>query len=291
MILNLLLATAIMHAAPSQYADTLRSSAKADSVIITVSGNTTVVNEYSDGSKVYIYRSSDDIDRQWDGWMPRIPFALGNDNRSKSRHHKTDKDPRGGRCGSTAMDGFYVGAAIPLSGPYGITNGWEIGVQHIVGGYWQPRKNGVRFSLGFGMGYRQESFGKGMTLSKQGYSLILIPLANGVSDATARIKSMVCSFPLTIKQKIGHSASIQLSGVLQLNTYSKAVTSYRLPDGTNNKMTYKGLSQQPATIDIVGAVGFTGFLGAYVRYSPMSPWHEEYGPVHRTVCIGGMLFF
>lgn len=189
------------------------------------------------------------------------------------------------------MQDIYAGALIP-TGDHGIvTGGWEIGVNNIVCGIWQPGRNSAWLSLGAGLGWEIQTVGHGYTLYKDNGALVMAPHQEGHYDYRTNINRFHFTVPLSAGIPLSGSFCLKITGELHLNSYVTASSSWKMPDNVKASYSFKGLHQKIVTADITGAIGWRDGIGVYVTYSPMNPFKKGYGPEYKTIAIGGYINF
>lgn len=265
--------------------DTVEVKTHLDSVIVIADGNNTLIN-YKKGpyKEVFTFHPMvSNSSHKGKSWKMKAsldsPFDYHSSNYGESRY------------GTVIGSGLYAGAVIPTDASDGLSTGWEIGINQIIGGYWEPKAHCTRFSIGIGMGYSQVNVRHGSYPLRDGDRLTINPIEEPVISGSGRIRSMIVTVPLLMRQPLVGRFSLMLGGIARFNTYTTAISRITASDNINHSYTFKGLNQRPLTIDLMGGLGWTNCLGVYVRYSPMSVWRNAYGPKHHAVSVGGMLNF
>lgn len=169
-----------------------------------------------------------------------------------------------------------------------VKNGFEIGVRNLIGVSWQRGEHSTSFSIGAGFGMMRILAQDGFAYSKMGDAVTLDPVAEGVKVDKSRLDVWRFHIPVLVKIPIGKECKFSLGGVVDFNTYAKAVT--QLYEGDiRNKTIYKGFQQNMLTADLFASFSIGGF-GVYATWSPFDMFRNGYGPELKGWSIGVDLF-
>ena len=283
--------------AQSEPTKTLKIVNYTDRVTVTQTGSDTKVqiihNNDSGSFSVYEYAVSEtpqatpakfDSDRL----IMELPFTK---NRPQSQTDSTSTTlPAWNKRVITGLKNAYWGWTFNYHGKAGIENSFEVGVAEVIAIELQPWRNGPKFDIGAGFGMRRYIAGKDMIFNKVGDKLIAMPVDEDSHLDHSRWDVYTFHVPLMITQNLYKSFGISAGAIVNFNTYGE-VSSQWEKDGVRFKETIKGLQQRLLTVDIIGIIGFTGWIGAYVRWSPMNVMQPYYGPNFKSWSIGATVNF
>lgn len=262
-------------------ADTVLTLDRPSKVVVVKQGKSTevrVIGTAIDKKFRYVYTATENVENdypQFDNFELNFPF-IGQ--KSKQRYRP--------QCSTVAFRGLYAGPLFAVKGIAAINDSWQFGLSRIVGVDYTLFHHGPTIGIGIGYAYRQLSVSAGYCLVKDGDELAAIPIGNpDVREYHGRIRASSFQVPLTLSQ-----FGISLGIILDFNTYTKAHSDYRL-DGRKYEVDMKGLHQRAITPELYGAIGFSGVVGIYARYVPVSMFKEEYGPSFKTLSVGVTLGF
>lgn len=210
---------------------------------------------------------------------------------SKILNRNERRAERRPRTATTGAVGIYAGGLIPTGSHGAITGGWEIGVNNLIMGEWLPGRGLPSLAIGLGFGWEMQTVGHGAILNSEHGRLFTLPAPTGIHDVKSRIRRFHFTIPLTVTIPIHRKFQMTLSPELHLNTYTTASASFSDNDGRHTSLSFKGLHQKIATVDLTAGLGFREAIGVYVTYSPMKPWKEGYGPQYHTIAVGASLNF
>ncbi len=237
------------------------------------------------GDEKYTYVYVSEISDSTDTSMADALFEFNAPFAKKSR--KKDKAVK-------SIGGFsdiYTGAIIPAGAADGFHKaGWEIGMLNVIKAVWRVPSAGSEFTLGLGWWYRRMPVGAGMIVSSDRGNISLVPVSPTSKSVKSHLRAFGFSVPLTYYQRISKSFGIEIGGVAQLNTFTRAKASWT-EDGVEHKVTFKGLHQRILTAEALVRVGFRGKAAIYARYCPMSMFAPEHGPETGSVAVGISLGF
>ena len=188
------------------------------------------------------------------------------------------------------LKNIYVGANMPVGPGKDLKSGWEIGVGEILGYGYTPNRGQSSFSIGFGFSYRTLNATKGNLFSKVGNTLFLGKAPSEVNDPKAYINFWQLQFPLLYTQKISRSFGFNLGVLLNLNVSAKAHASW-VKDEMIVKTCIDNLHQRFFTPDVFATVGIPGYIGAYIKFSPMNAMMHYDGTRMSMLSVGVNLNF
>lgn len=281
-LLTLVVATLV--SATAERCDTVVTLVRPDSVVVTIAPASLSVKtggQRYGQSYTYEYTSETEEADISSGWDIALPFtrSLSDNTDSATRPKRKAR-----RWSTLSFEQLYVGLTRSVDAPDGMRGGWEIGLSNILGLRYIPVAGGPAFTLGMGMGYRSANVSHGAYLDVERGVVSLVPTSADMK-ASSRIHIFRLEFPLMLKQTIYRGLAVKVGGILNLNTYMKATTKTTV-DGRTGKVGYKGLHQRFATIDLYGAIGFSGNMSLYARYSPARVFDTCFGPDFNQLSFG-----
>ena len=85
-----------------------------------------------------------------------------------------------------------------------------------------------------------------------------------------RLKVFSLQFPLLYEWRIPKSdLKFKMGPVMNFNTYASVKTSFRDTAGDSREEFIRNVGRRKFTVDFYGGLSYCGFIGFYVRYSPM----------------------
>lgn len=293
----LFLTAATCASAQTQPADTVKIVTNADMVTVTQQGGNTkvhiITNDNTGTVNVYEYAASETTtsipaNLDSDKLVMELPFT-----KIRTRTEAagtTSSKPAWHKRIITVVKDIYWGWTFNYDGKAGIENSFEVGVAQLIAIEWQPWQRGPRFNVGAGFGMRRYLAGKGCIFAKEGDRLLSRPVDEDSHLDHSRWD--VCTFhiPFRITQNIYKHFGISAGAIVNFNTYGK-VSSRWEQDGVRYTETIKGLQQRLLTVDLIGIIGLTEWIGAYVRWSPMNVMRHYYGPEFKSWSIGAIVNF
>lgn len=285
----LILVAATLVSVAAERSDTVVTLVRPDSVVVTVAPTSFSVKaggQRHGQSYTYEYTSESETADLAEGWDIALPFtrSLSDDTKSATRPKQKAR-----QWSTLSFEQLYVGLTRCVDAPDGMRGGWEIGLSNIMGLRYSPFVGGPAFTLGMGMGYRSANVGHGAYLDVERGVVALVPTPDDMK-ASSRIHIFRLEFPLMLKQTIYRGLAVKVGGILNFNTYMKATTKTTV-DGRTGKEGFKGLHQRFATIDLYGAIGFSGDVSLYARYSPARVFDAGFGPDFNQLSFGITLGF
>lgn len=117
-------------------------------------------------------------------------------------------------------------------------------------------------------------------------------------DATARhtaIKTFAIQFPLIYKQHtpiniLGSKLYCAAGAILGASTYASVKNGWTDAQGQKVRECYHGVGQRKFTVDLIAIAG-TGYISAYIRYSPQNVLIGQASPQFKSLTAGLMFFF
>lgn len=159
---------------------------------------------------------------------------------------------------------------------------FELGVRNAVGYIWKHGKSEFETGLGFGM---QRMLARdGSAYIKDGNTLFIHPVSADARIDYSRLDIWKFNIPLIYTFRPASKVGFCIGGDLNLNSYAKASTKYRLLD-QSTKNTFKHLQQNLFTADIYAAI-YCGCFGIYGSWCPMPAFKAAYGPTAKSTSIG-----
>lgn len=185
-----------------------------------------------------------------------------------------------------AAEDLCFGFAIPVDAPAGMRQSYDFEWQNLMGARWWMSYH-TSLSVGFGLGISRVNLGEGYRLGKDGDRLTISAVLpeEGITQVGSNLSQFGMMIPLKFRQRIGGEFGFALSAILRYNTYTTASTHY-FKEGAKYNESYKGLQQQPFTVDFQLSVGFIDAIGAYVKYSPCRPFRHGFGPDFKMISAG-----
>lgn len=277
-ILPLLALTAIVSAnGQVEQPDTLQNISNANSIVVTRTGDKTdIIVRGLKSDPDFYYSLSTDISDNTDGsniagqdeWLPSFPFL-----RERPRH----------RTQLVYGRDFYIGGAMPVSAPHGLSSSIEVGMGYIGGLEFTPWQKGPEFTIGLGFHYRQYTLHYGQIFRAHDHRLEIIDA--GTDNVSSRLRNFGFQIPLSIYQPIYKDFGVTVGAAAVFNTFTRAASDYTIGD-THHHQSYRGLHQRLLTADIFASFGWKSNLGFYVRYSPSSIFTSQWGPEFKTISFG-----
>lgn len=258
-----------------EQADTVTVLRDVSNVVVTTTSNGTniIVDGKKDDAKFYYNYSTSagaaaDTDTEWG---LSLPFLA---NKEEPKKYNT-----------VWMSDTYIGITHPMNGPDGLDGSVAVGIGKIVGGSYQPWRRGPVFAIGVGIHFEQYSLHGHQLFEMNGKHLGVSGLHDGVEDYSSRLLNFGVQIPFTISQKIYKNFGVAVGASLQFNTYTKATASYTL-DGVEYSTEYKGLQQNAASVELIGAIGWLNDFCFTVRYNPCHLMRQGYGPQFTNLTFG-----
>lgn len=288
---------ALAMSAQTELNDTVRVIENANRVRVMRQGNATTIRVVKQDDKgnltVYNYdvketprdtTSSSAFDS--DRWAMELPFMREKSNDDLERDTPSSRTKKA----FTGLKNFYWGWTFNYDGKSGIENCFEIGVAEIIGIQWRPWQRGPKFDVGLGFGMRRYLASDGMLFSKSGDRLCSVNAPDEIVVDHARWDVFTFDVPLMITQQIYRDFGISIGALVNFNTYSRATSQWQ-HDGIRYRETLKGLQQRLVTVDIVGIIGLTSWIGAYAKWCPTSVMQAHNGPDFKSWAVGVALNF
>lgn len=265
-------------------ADTLLVADKAEQVTVTSTGKGVVVtiNNYDGESTDYVYRSqvTDSVSDN-DEWILNIPGFV--------------KKSRRGYGGTEEVSyGIYMGFINSFDTPDNLNlamgRSIEWGILNLLGWEYRPWRNGPRWSVGLGFGFKSYRTHKGGTRFYKNSDGDFV--VDGYPDDTqgrhSRLQIFHLNVPLMMTQRIYRKWGVRLGAVVNFNLHASANSCYDY-DGIEIKESYKRLQQRKVSVDFMASTGMIGIFSVYVKYSPFSVMKTGCGPDIKSVSVGVML--
>lgn len=272
-------------------ADTVKVIENARNVTVVKTGNTTIVKaEYEsedDETIQFQYELnvappdtvSDELPDDWGMDLPFMKTGCGDCEDRNGQHRMTRY--------ITGMRHIYWGWRFNYGDKGNFKNCFETGIRDVLGVSWKYR--GAELEIGVGFSIRRYLASDGFCYSKEGDKLILDNLADGLRCDKSRLDVASFLVPVLYNQRLGRDFGFTIGGVMNFNSYAKAVT--EVYDGDlKYKTEYKGLQQRLFTVEALASVNVCG-VGIYASWSPMKMFDTKFGPAVKSWSIGVDLSF
>lgn len=170
------------------------------------------------------------------------------------------------------MDGICIGLtdAVGQGGRDGFewSKSFEVCWMNCLKVYYRFSRSCVSLGLGFDWrNYRCTFPGRELAVNGEGGLEWAGPVRK---TKYTRLQVFSLQVPLLYEWRVPKSdLKLKAGPVLCFNTGASAKTSYYDDDAGNLEVSATGVSQRKVTVDFYGGVTYCGFLGIYVRYSPM----------------------
>ena len=266
--------------AQTEAADTVIVINNPGAVSVVEHGPDTTINVAGTGDDegyVYTYTTSTGAAAKNADDMPAILFPF-------KSHESRDSIGRPS-FHSTFFHSLYFGGIAPLQGPDCIKTSLECGIANVIGMRWEIGSLSRYIDVGLGFGYKSLVVSDGMRFDKPGESLIIIKQHPGVEARRSHLYVCHLTIPVTYTAPICRSLGFTAGAVINLNTYTRATSSYKV-DNNTYKETYRNLHQRFFTVDIMGSLHLDSDIGIYVKYSPMGLFKSHRGPDTSTLSFG-----
>lgn len=168
-----------------------------------------------------------------------------------------------------------------------VKNCFELGVRDVIGVAW--KRGGSELETGLGFGMRRLLAQPGYCYEGAGDAVALLPPPEGIEPTMSRLDIWSFQVPVLYNQKLCRGFKFSLGGILNFNTYAKAVTK-TISGGIKEKSVYKGLHQNFLTPEIFAGIYHRG-IGVYSTYSPVKLFREAYGPAVKGWTLGVDIIF
>lgn len=285
------LLSSIFHifAQSSEAPDTVKVIENADKVLISRTGDTTLIEvetEKDYGKDLFSYSVTvdDSIDTESDDSFDfEIPFGIGKESTSSSFRRRL-------QTSYFVMGNVYIGQRFNYSDKGNVKNSYEVGVRNLIGIRWSYGNYTPSFSIGFGYGAQRYSAQKGFMYVKDGSNLFLAPAGEGVEVKSTDLQVFIFQIPLLFTIPIGRSVEFVAGAVGCFNTYARASSELKV-DSSKYKTTYKGLQQRLFTAELTASLGVCDILGVYASWSPMTLFQSPYGPQLKSWSLGATINF
>lgn len=275
------------NAAANPSNDTILNVKKAGHVIVTRNDSTLSIDvrgKESDSTYRYSYTMSSRGDNstliserseKWD-----FSIALGK------------KSPKGHCENVVTMGGIGFGLVTALNAPEGMdidmAASREIYADLIgVSRFMRNRKH--RLSISFGINWRNFRMTGKNRFDKVDNDIVIGDYPEGASIQFSRIKVFSLTVPLRYKYRFAKDFCMDLSAILNFNTYASIKTRYKM-EGHKVKEMEKNIHQRPLSVDFSAGLQWRS-IGAYVKYSPCDVINHRYGPKFQPLSTGITLFF
>lgn len=286
LIIQLLLVISATSLSAQERADTVKEIENARNVLITRNGNTTLIDVKLGTSSGYTgYKYELDVkagrgevnDLFPDNWGMDLPFV----NLGKNKEVSSLKSY------SIGFRHLYWGWRFNYDKKGLVKNCFEVGIRDILGYGW--RRGRSEFEIGLGFGMRRLLAADGCMYVKNGDRLVLESVAEGMEATMSRLDVVSFQVPLLYNLKMSDSWCMSIGGVVNFNTYAKAVGK-TIERGRKSKNVMKGLHQNFMTPEILGTIYFDG-VGFYGAWSPVALFKDGYGPEVKGWSIGVDFWF
>lgn len=276
-------------------ADTVKVIDKVQKVLMTRTGNTTLIAAQMNGAsgkETFTYEvsveepSSDDIVDYISG-IDLSFISLGGKTKGKI---KANRFPRKLKRSVIFMEHAYIGQRFNYFDKGNVKNSVEFGIRDIIGVKWSRGRCSPEFSIGVGMSGQRYSADDGFVYSKEGSKLVVVPIAEGVQRKTTHFNVFTVQIPLMLTQPLGGSMKFMVGGIACLNSYAWCTTK-TVEGNVKQKTVYKGLQQRLFTAEAVCALGICNVLGVYASWSPMTLFEQQFGPQLKSWSIGATIGF
>lgn len=280
------LTTGVPVSRAQEASDTVRVIENATSVIVVTKDGKTRLDAEFPGKhnnetlhyqyEVNITNEADTLatDEFSDNWGMDLPFVKDkptNANDNKARRY------------FAAVRRAYWGWRFNYEGKGNVKNGWELSIPDFIAVAWKRR--GAEFEIGAGFGMSRYSSMDGYFYEKNGDQLILSPLPEGIKKKESSLSIASFHVPVLYNQYIGKDFMFSLGAIINFNTYATATTKLITSDDLYQTTTYKGLQQRLFTVDAYASVDLWG-IGFFAKWSPMTLFNQEFGPVSKGFTIG-----
>lgn len=293
---RLTFATAALAFALASYAeepaDTVKVIENARNVTVVKTGNTTIVKaEYAneDDETIHFQYELDVVspdtvaDNLPDDWGMDLPFMKtgcgGCETEVDGKHRVTRY--------VTGMRHIYWGWRFNYGDKGNVKNCFETGIRDVVGVSWKYR--GAELEIGVGFSFRRYLAADGFSYAKEGDRLVIKNVADGFRCDKSRLDIATFQVPVLYNQRIGREFGFTIGGVMNFNSYAKAMTEIYEGD-VKHKTEYKGLQQRLFTVEGMAAINVCG-VGIYATWNPMKMFYKEFGPEVKSWAIGVDLNF
>lgn len=213
-----------------------------------------------------------------------IPFGIGKDGRSSSLRKR--------KLQTTffVMGNCYLGQRFNYYDKGNVKNSYEVGVRNMIGIRWSHGDCTPSFSIGFGYGAQCYSAQKGFMYVREGSSLLLVPVGEGMKVSSTDLQVFTFQIPLLFTIPIGRDVEFVAGAVGCFNTYARAKSELEIGN-VKYKTTYKGLQQRLFTTELTASIGICDILGVYASWSPMTLFQSSYGPELKSWSLGAVINF
>lgn len=152
--------------------------------------------------------------------------------------------------------------------------------------------------LSLGMGFVWRNYRSTVALRRMMAGNMNVDFGLWEPGSTGRhtaIKTFAMQFPLIYKQNtrvniLGSRLYCAAGAILGVSTYASVKSGWTDSDGQNVRECFHGVGQRKVTVDFMAMAG-AGFIGAYVRYSPMDVLAGDASPRFKSLTAGLMFFF
>lgn len=297
---SLLLPLCAMAQSPvAEEPDTVSVIPNAQSVTIITTGNQTTVSTLATSpegnTSEYSYTVNVEENALEQGWNLDLPFT-GNTRMGVSEEERSayrSSHPQGPRTSTTVMRGLYYGGfrCYDSHSSPDFAPGEEVGFLSIIGQKWRIGRSRTSFHVGLGVGRRRYRAAKEYLLFNSKGVLSQESSQGMVNITSAHLDILTFHLPLTFTCNLGRWFAISAGGVVNFNTYGRITDTWTQAD-THYKATIKSIRQRFITPDLIANITLPlSDFGIYVRWSPVSPFSADHGPVFRTWSMGASFNF
>lgn len=153
--------------------------------------------------------------------------------------------------------------------------------------YWNGQKALQRYEIGLALNWRNYRFDTDHMLVKDHLENVALgSFPDGTSARKSNVNIFSLSVPVMFTQRLGRKSRYRLTlgPVINFNVSGSLTNDYTIGD-YDYEETVHHIGYRPITVDLMGIIRYR-WIGAYVKYSPMSVFKTGRGPKFHSLSFG-----